>query len=97
MVPEAVAGPGRRGVRLGPHGERTARKARGLEGALVDREPHELASLGGGSRRVGVKVAGPASLLVSKLHKLAERLDEPGRLKDKDALDVLRILRAVPT
>ena len=42
-------------------------------------------------------MAGPASLLVSKLHKLAERLDEPGRLKDKDALDVLRILRAVPT
>jgi hypothetical protein len=97
MVPEAVAGPGRRGVRLGAHGKRTARKARGLEGALVDRELHEVASLGEGSRRIEVAVAGPASLLVSKLHKLAERLDEAGRLKDKDALDVLRILRAVPT
>lgn len=97
MVPEAVAGPGRRGVRLGPHGKRAARKARGLEGALVDREVREVASLAGGRRRVEVMVAGPASLLVSKLHKLAERRDEPGRLKDKDALDVLRILRAVPT
>jgi hypothetical protein len=97
MVPEAVAGPGRRGVRLGPHGKRTARKARGLEGALVDAATHEVASLAGGPRRVEVMVAGPASLLVSKLHKLAERRDEPGRLKDKDALDVLRILRVIPT
>ena len=97
MVPEAVAGPGRRGVRLGPHGKRAARKARGLEGALVDGEVREVASLAGSPRRVKVMVAGPASLLVSKLHKLAERRDEPGRLKDKDALDVFRILRAVPT
>lgn len=97
MVPEAVAGPGRREVRLGPHGNRAARKARGLEGALVDGEMREVASLAGAPRRLEVMVAGPASLLVSKLHKLAERRDEPGRLKDKDALDVLRILRAVPT
>lgn len=97
MVPEAVAGPGRRGVRLGAHGKRAARKARGLEGALVDAGAHEVASLVGGARRLEVMVAGPASLLVSKLHKLAERRDEPGRLKDKDALDVLRILRGIPT
>jgi hypothetical protein len=97
MVPEAVAGPGRRGVRLGPHGNRAARKARGLEGALVDGEVRDVASLGPAGRRLEVTVAGPASLLVSKLHKLAERHDEPERLKDKDALDVLRILRAIPT
>jgi hypothetical protein len=29
--------------------------------------------------------------------KIAERADAPGRLQDKDALDVLRLLRAVPT
>jgi hypothetical protein len=38
MVPEALAGPGTRGARLGPHGKRAARRAKGLEGALVDRE-----------------------------------------------------------
>jgi hypothetical protein len=38
-------------------------------------------------------------LLVAKLHKLGERSQERAakRLKDKDALDVLRILRAVPS
>lgn len=96
MVPEAVAGPGRRGARLVGHGSRAARKARGLEGALVDHELRPVGSLAHGTRRVEVAVAGPAGLLVSKLHKLAERVGEPGRLKDKDALDVLRLLHTVP-
>lgn len=43
-------------------------------------------------------VAGPAALFVAKLHKIYERIDIPARRQDqKDALDVLRILRAVPT
>jgi hypothetical protein len=44
-------------------------------------------------------VAGPSALLVSKLHKIHERPGEARerRLDDKDALDVLRLLRAVPT
>jgi hypothetical protein len=46
--------------------------------------------------RFEIKVAGPAALLVAKLHKIAERVDEPDRAVDKDALDVLRVLRAVP-
>lgn len=33
LVPEVVAGPGRRGAWLGPHGKTAARKVRGLEGA----------------------------------------------------------------
>ena len=37
MVPEALAGSGKRGARLGPHGKRAARRAKGLEGSLVDR------------------------------------------------------------
>lgn len=36
LVPEAVGGPGRRAARIGQHGRRTARKARGLEAALVE-------------------------------------------------------------
>lgn len=47
-------------------------------------------------RRFEIKVAGPTALLVAKLHKIAERVDSPNRAVDKDALDVLRLLRAVP-
>jgi hypothetical protein len=97
MVPEAVAGAGTRGARLGPHGNHAARKARGLEGALVDHEMRGIASFQEGGRRFELLVAGPAALLVSKLHKLAERVEEPSRVKDKDALDILRLLRGIPT
>jgi uncharacterized protein YigA (DUF484 family) len=34
---------------------------------------------------------------VAKLHKIAERADDNDRIRDKDALDVLRLLRAVDT
>ena len=42
--------------------------------------------------------AGPAALLVSKMHKIRERLAEreQRRLDDKDALDTLRLLQASP-
>lgn len=42
-------------------------------------------------------VAGPGALLVAKIHKIAERAEVRDRLRDKDALDVLRLLRAVDT
>lgn len=42
-------------------------------------------------------VAGPAALFVAKIHKIAERVSDPDRLVEKDALDVLRLLRAIPT
>ncbi len=42
-------------------------------------------------------VAGPAALLVAKLHKLGERQVTPSRLVDKDAHDIYRLLVAVPT
>ena len=44
-----------------------------------------------------IRVAGPAALLVAKLHKIAERAEDVDRLQDKDALDVLRLLQTVPT
>jgi hypothetical protein len=98
MVPEAVGGPGRRGARLGPHGNRAARKARGLEATLVDQQRRTIEALEDEDERAfEVAVAGPAALLVAKLHKIAERVDTPGRREDKDALDILRLLQAVPT
>lgn len=98
MVPEALAGPGTRGARLGPHGKRAARRAKGLEGALIDREHLTIRALDpGDDRSVTMWVAGPGALLVAKVHKIVERVDADDRVRDKDALDVLRLLRAVET
>lgn len=98
MVPEALAGPGSRGARLGPHGKRVARRAKGLEAALVERQRMQVRALDpSDTRRVLMYVAGPGALLVAKVHKIAERSDSADRLRDKDAHDVLRLLRATDT
>ena len=98
MVPEQLAGPGTRGARLGPHGKRAARRAKGLEGALVDRELMRITALDPDDERsVELWVAGPGALLVAKVHKIAERVGAQDRVRDKDALDVLRLLRAIDT
>lgn len=99
MVPEALAGAGsHRGARIPPHGKNVARNTRGLEAALVDHEHAEIRALDPDDARVvTAKVAGPAALLVSKLHKLGERAEQPGRLVDKDAHDIYRLLVATET
>ncbi|MBI3206371.1 MAG: hypothetical protein HYZ29_32845 [Myxococcales bacterium] len=95
MVPMALGGPGRRSARLGPHGTEVARKAKGLEAAIVDNSTVTLPALDpSDSRTVDVAVAGLGALLVAKLHKLAEREPTPVRWAPKDGLDVLRILQA---
>lgn len=97
LVPELVGGGGRRAARLGEHGSRVARKARGLEAALVDRAPMLVTSLGkNDARSFHLAVAGPTALLVAKVYKIQDRAGS-GRADDKDALDVLRLLRAIPT
>ena len=98
MVPEALGGPGRRGARLKGHGKLAARKARGLEAALVDRAIIDIAALDPADpRSIRIAFAGPAALLVAKLHKIWERRDTPSRLEEKDAFDVYRLLQAVST
>jgi hypothetical protein len=98
MVPEHLAGPGgRRGARIPPHGKQAARRAIGLEASVVDYSPIEVESLDGHGRSAIVNVAGPAALLVAKLHKLGERMDNPSRLDDKDAHDSYRLLVATST
>ena len=98
LVPEALGGGGRRGARLGVHGNQVARKAKGLEAALVERTQVTLTALDDADSRSFVfMVAGPGALLIAKLHKIHERRESADRLADKDALDVFRILRAIPT
>lgn len=100
LVPDAVAPPeGTRGARLGPHGDRTARKTVGLEACLVDRDLLTVTALSQrDSRSLDVHVAGQAGLLVAKLHKLRDRLESEraDRRSDKDAVDVYRIFLATP-
>ena len=100
MVPEAVSGGGRRAARLPGHAKEVARKARGLEAALIDKATTIISALEPvDTRTFAVAVAGPTALLVAKVHKIAERISEreQRRLDDKDALDVLRLLQATET
>jgi hypothetical protein len=97
LVPATVGGPGRRSARLEGHGARAARKAIGLEAALVDKQEMIIAALEAADpRRIKAYVAGPGALLVAKLHKIGERQQHISRLEQKDALDVYRLLRAIP-
>jgi len=99
LVPEALAGSGsRRSGRIPPHDDKATRRAVGLEAALIDNSEMEIHSLSPDDTRVySAKVAGPAALLVAKLHKIGERQNEPRRLEDKDAHDIYRLLVAIPT
>ncbi len=98
LVPAALSRHrGRRAARLRGHAPKSARLVTGLEGVLVDRDPLELAALEptDGRRRV-LMIAGPAALLVAKVQKTSDRVGST-RSRDKDALDVLRLLRGVTT
>jgi hypothetical protein len=99
MVPEAQAGSaGRRGARIPPHSKHATRRAAGLEAAVVDHSPMLVAALDpGDGRTFTANVAGPAALIVAKLHKLGERQTTPGRLVDKDAHDLYRLLVSTRT
>lgn len=98
MVPDAIAGKGRRSVEVPPHDKRSLRRAVGLEAAVVDNAVMAIRALAADDERViEARVAGPAALLVAKLHKLDERQETPHRLLDKDAYDVYRLLVAVST
>ena len=98
MVPDAVAGAGRRGVRVPPHDPTSMRRTRGIEATLVDNSKMRIRALDRpAAREFEVSVAGPAALLVAKLHKIHDRIGSPSRLDNKDAHDIYRLLRAVDT
>lgn len=87
-----------RGARIPPHERRAARRARGLEAAVVDNSLLDVTALApADARSHSVRVAGTAARLVAKLHKLAERVGSVHRLNDKDAHDIYRVLVAIET
>jgi hypothetical protein len=97
IVPErAIPRRGRRGARLGVHGDRAARRAAGLEAALVDRGAMTIAALDlSDTRTLTAEVAGEAALLVAKAFKVDDRVrsGRRDRVDDKDAADVVRLMR----
>lgn len=97
IVPEGTAsGGGRRAARLVGHGTLAARRAVGVEAALVDNSTMKIPALDPNDKRaLQAKVAGPAALLVAKAHKLHDRVSSgrPARLDDKDAADVVRLMQ----
>lgn len=105
LVPDALGGGGRRGARVPPHSKGSMMKVHGLEAALVDNSVMSIRALEEGDpREFLMKVAGPAALLISKTIKLYERIEAGAtargsrdRIKPKDALDVLRLLQAMPS
>lgn len=95
-------GRGARGARLRSHDRSAARITPGLEATLVDHTPEVIRSFERSDQReFTIEIAGPAALLVAKLVKIRERLEERStvraRVKEKDALDVLRLLQASET
>lgn len=90
----------RRGARLGLHGGNlAARNIRGLEAVLIDHSPLVVNALDpSDSRSITTEVAGVASLLVAKAHKVQDRLSQgvARRIDDKDAADMIRIMQTTP-
>ncbi|MBI5547437.1 MAG: hypothetical protein HY901_26440 [Deltaproteobacteria bacterium] len=98
LVPASVSpGTGRRAARLKGHDSRAARIVAGLDGAIVDADVMRVGALDSADARFfDIRVAGPAALLIAKVHRIGER-QGTGRQVDKDALDVLRLLRGTET
>lgn len=97
LVPEALAGPGRRGARVPGQDKRYIGRAGGLELSVIDRQLRTLGSLDGSRASADVYVAGPAALICAKAYKIGERVGElerggRDRVRTKDAGDVWRLM-----
>jgi hypothetical protein len=74
------------------------RRALGLEAAVIDNAVMEIVALAhDDDRKFSARVAGPAALLIAKMFKIGERVDDPRRLVDKDAYDAYRLLVTIST
>ncbi len=98
IAPEALAGTGTRGARMGVHGKSSVGRARGVEMALLDKQVHRFGPIGASGRAaVDVAVAGVAALVCAKSWKLHERFaaadaGKPSRFRSKDAADMWRLM-----
>lgn len=97
MTAHDLSDGGRRSAALRGHPGSVARRTAGLEVAVIDNEQVSIDAIGpGDARSIVASVAGPAALVVAKLTKIRERLEDGGRrdrVLPKDAGDLLRLLR----
>src|SRR5260370_23967375 len=98
MVPAGVApGAGTRSVDLEGHSRRATRRVPGLEAALVDHSPVEIAAIEAtDARQFTVEAAGPAALVIAETHKISDRgatARGPRTDVDKGAGDVYRLMQ----
>jgi hypothetical protein len=96
LVPDVLAGPGRRAARLKDQPGNVARRTSGLEAVLADHSVVRIKSMDPNDpREFDALVAGVAALFIAKAHKLAERLAEnpPKRVQTKDASDLYRLMQ----
>ena len=100
IVPEgATTGGGRRGARLGAHGNRAARRAVGLEATLIDhsrRAHHRIGSNRPAFHRSRSRRSRSAVRRQGPQAQRPNRIPEDGRIDDKDAADVVRLMQSVP-
>lgn len=97
LVPELLAGRGRRSAEVPPHDPQSFRRVEGIETAIVDNSPMAVSSIEpDDGRTIVVSVAGTPALLVAKAYKIRDRIarPKPGREADKDAGDVIRLMQA---
>lgn len=99
LTPAAVApAGGRRAARLPGHSRGTVLKVSGIEAALVDADIMSVEPIeANDTRAYDIRVAGQGALLIAKVHKILDRAEQEARLKDKDALDIFRLLRGTST
>jgi hypothetical protein len=99
LMPAAVApAGGRRAATIPGHEKGSVLKVPGIEASLVDSDAMPVDSLEANDKRAfEIQVAGQGALLVAKIHKILDRETQGDRLKDKDALDVFRLLRGTST
>ena len=100
IAPASVAGPGRRGADVGPHGRRSVSKTVGTELSLIDRQWMTIESFDDQQPDREGYVAGIAALICAKVFKISDRLDpvelarNPERFKSKDVTDLFRLMVA---
>lgn len=98
MVPASMGGSGRRSARIEGQAKHIIRKTYGLEACLIDNDLMDVRSFSDENYpTVSIKVGGPAGLLVAKLLKIDERMNQESsgqskRVNNKDSLDVFRLL-----
>ena len=95
MVPAALVPRVGRSVEMNPHSKLTARRTKGIEGCLVDHTIMRINSLDSVDQRsFDIRVAKPSALLIAKLHKINDRINDRNTSPNKDAHDIYRLLAA---